>query len=202
MFHVKHADAPPPLPAETCARLSLFEALVKRWSPRIQLVAPGDLDDLRHRHVDDSLQLIPLLPADADRAIDIGSGAGFPGLILAIATGIPFDLIESDRRKAAFLREAARETQAPVTVHAARAEAVQLAPAPLVTARALAPLARLLALAAPFCAPGGVCLFPKGRAADTEIAEAARAWRFRVDRFPSHTHPEGKILRITELVHV
>ncbi len=175
---------------------------MRRWSSRIQLVAAGDLDHLWPRHIEDSLQLAPLIPAGADRAIDIGSGAGFPGLVLAIATGLPFDLIESDQRKAAFLREAARETGAPAIVHAMRAESAQLPPAPLVTARALAPLGRLLDLATPFLAPGGTCLFPKGRSADTEIAEAARSWRFRIDRLPSHTHPEGKILRITELAHV
>lgn len=190
------------LSAETTARLRMLEELVRRWSPRIQLVAPGDLADLWGRHISDSLQLIPLLPPAADRAIDLGSGAGFPGLVIAIAAGLHVDLVESDQRKAAFLREAARETQAPVTVHAARAETLRIAAAPLVTARALAPLSRLLALAAPFCAPDGVCLFPKGRSADTEIAEAARSWRFRVDQIPSHTHPEGRILRITELAHV
>ena len=99
------------------------------------------------------------LPA---RAIDLGSGAGFPGLILALATSSQFDLIEADQRKAAFLREAARVTGAPVRIHATRIESAGLAPAPLITARAVAPLSKLLALAAPLLAPGGHCLFLKG----------------------------------------
>lgn len=201
MFHVKHG-ASPALPADTRERLSALADLIARWSPRIQLVAPGDLPLLWPRHIEDSLQLLPLIPANVTHGIDLGSGAGFPGLVLAIAGNLPFALVESDQRKAAFLREAARETGAPTTIHAARAEAARLPPAPLITARALAPLPRLLGLAAPLLAPGGACLFPKGARADTEIADAADAWRFRVDRYPSHTHPEGQILRITELTHV
>ena len=199
MFHVKQAL---PLPSRTRDRLLVFESLLRRWSSRIQLVAPGDLDHIWPRHIEDALQLVPLIPPSAGRGIDIGSGAGFPGLILAIAADLPFDLIESDQRKAAFLREAARETNAPATIHPVRAEAAKIPPVPLVTARALAPLPRLLALVAPFVAAGGTCLFPKGRSADTEIAEAASVWRFRMERLPSHTHSEGTILRITELAHV
>lgn len=201
MFHVKHGPSPA-LPADTRERLSILVDLITRWSARIQLVAHRDLPVLWPRHIEDSLQLLPLIPVGTTRAIDLGSGAGFPGLVLAIAGDLPFDLIESDQRKAAFLREAVRETAAPVTIHAMRAEAAHLSPAPLLTARALASLPRLLPLAAPLLASGGACLFPKGARADTEIAEAASAWRFHVERHPSRTHPEGQILRITELTHV
>lgn len=202
VFHVKHADVQTTMSETTRRRLEIFAALVVRWSSRIQLVAPADLPALWPRHILDSLQLVPLIPERVERAIDIGSGAGFPGLVLSIAADIPFDLIESDKRKAAFLLEAARETAAPVMVHPVRVEAAALSPAPLLTARALAPLSRLLALAAPLLLPGGTCLFPKGRSADTEIADAATTWRFRCERIQSHTHPEGQILRITELAHV
>ena len=134
------------------------------------------------------------LPA---RAIDLGSGAGFPGLILALATGTPFDLIEADQRKAAFLREAARVTGAPVRVHATRIESAGLAPAPLVTARAVAPLSKLLALAAPLLAPGGQCLFLKGASVQSELTHAAAQWHMHVERIPSRTAPDACILRIS-----
>jgi 16S rRNA (guanine527-N7)-methyltransferase len=157
---------------------------------------------LRHRHIDDCLQLVPLLPPGAARAIDLGSGAGFPGLVLAIATGIPFDLVESDHRKAAFLREAARATGAAATVHATRIEDVALPPAAVVTARALARLPRLLDLALPKLAPGGVCLFMKGASAAAELTEAAPEWHMRVEQIPSRTESSATILRISEIARV
>ncbi|MBS0559616.1 MAG: 16S rRNA (guanine(527)-N(7))-methyltransferase RsmG [Proteobacteria bacterium] len=192
----------PTLSPEARFRLERFAALLARWNPTINLVATADIPALWPRHIDDSLQLAPLIPPGISRAIDLGSGGGFPGLVLAIATGIPFDLVESDRRKAAFLREAARETAAPATVHAVRIEDAKLPPAPLVTARALARLPRLLALAAPLLAPGGVCLFLKGAAAQDELTEAAAGWHMRSARLPSQTDPDAAILRISEIVRV
>ncbi len=148
-----------------------------------------------------------LLPPTAptsrpSRAIDLGSGAGFPGLIVAIASGIPFDLIEADQRKAAFLREAVRLTGAPANVHAVRIEAATIPPAPLITARALAPLPKLLSLAAPLLAPNGTCLFLKGANAEAELTDAAAQWHMRADRIPSRTAPGARILRITDLSRV
>lgn len=119
--------------------------------------------------------------------------------MLSIAYGLEVDLIEEDQRKCAFLREAARLTGAPARVHAVRIEAATIDPAPLVTARALAPLERLLALAAPLLAPGGECWFLKGREAEAEIAAAATAWRFDVERRPSATEGGGSLLRISGL---
>ena len=116
--------------------------------------------------------------------------------MLAIATGIPFDLVESDRRKCAFLAEAARVTAAPVTIHTTRIEAATLDPAPLITARALAALPALMALAAPLLAPGGTMLFHKGARADAEIAEARQTWSFDLQ---THGTPDSRILAITEL---
>jgi 16S rRNA (guanine527-N7)-methyltransferase len=191
VFHVKQSEA-------TETRLATFAALLRRWSETVNLIAPGDLPVLRQRHIDDCLQLVPLLPPTA-RGIDLGSGAGFPGLVLAIAAGMPFDLIESDQRKAAFLREAARATGAPVTIHASRIERAAVQPAGVVTARALAPLPRLLGLATPKLADGGVCLFPKGASAETELTDAAREWHMNVERFPSRTDRSAQILRISEI---
>lgn len=203
MFHVKRPDPPPcDVSRETRARLDAYVALLTRWQARINLVSPRDLAQIWPRHIADALQLVPLIPPGTPRAIDLGSGAGLPGLVLAIATGIPFDLVESDQRKAAFLREAARVTAAPVWVHADRIESVALAPAPLVTARALAPLSRLLDWAHPLLAPGGICLFPKGRSVDSELTEATAGWHMQIGRTPSRTDPSATILRISEVVPV
>jgi len=184
---------------ETTSRLRRFADLLLRWNARLNLIAARDAGVVWQRHIEDSLQLIPLLPAAASRAVDLGTGGGFPGLVLAIATAIPFDLIESDQRKAAFLRTAVLETAAPATVHACRIEAAEVDPAPLVTARALAPLPRLLPWAKRFLTEDGVCLFLKGAKVDQELAEAARTWDMTVIRTPSQTHPEGVILRVTDL---
>ena len=192
MFHAKH---PPPVQAA----LAAFAALLLRWNRTVNLIARRDEPHLWQRHIEDSLQLIPHITPRPDRAIDLGSGAGFPGLVLAIATGIPFDLIESDHRKAAFLREAARATNAPATIHASRIEATDLSPAPLVTARALAPLPELLALAAPKLAPNGFCLFLKGANVASELTAATAQWHMRCEQFPSRTHPTGCILRLSEI---
>ena len=179
-----------------------FVELLLRWNERINLVSKGDLHRVAERHIQDSLQLVPLIPSSVDRGIDVGSGAGFPGLILAKATGLAFDLIESDQRKVAFLREAARAIAAPVTVHSVRIEVAQVLPAPLVTARALAPLPRLLSLAAPLLSPNGLCLFHKGAGYERELTDSNTQWHMHVERFPSRTARGAAILRITELHRV
>jgi 16S rRNA (guanine527-N7)-methyltransferase len=181
-------------------RLQIFTSLLVRWNPTIRLVSTQDIAHLWTRHVEDALQLVPLIPPATAGAVDLGSGGGLPGLVLAIATGLHFDLIEADSRKAAFLHEAAIATKAPATIHARRIEHMALPPRRLVTARALAPLPRLLALAKPFLADGGICLFPKGERVETEIAEAEQHWSFSLERLPSHTDPAAGILRIAHLM--
>ena len=183
------------------ARLRRLVALVERWSPKINLVGRHDLPHLWQRHVEDSLALIPLVPPGTASAIDLGAGAGFPGLVLAIATGIPFTLIEADARKAAFLLEAARLTAAPVKVIAARIETATVPPAPLLTARALAPLHKLLGLAAPHLAPNGVCLFPKGQNVEAELTAARALWQMEVARCPG-AGPRATILKVSNIRHV
>lgn len=170
-----------------------------RWNATINLVSRRDVAHLWDRHIADSIQLSTFAHLWPPRAIDLGSGGGFPGLVLSIAYGLEVDLIEEDQRKCAFLREAARLTGAPARVHAVRIEAAEIEPAPLITARALAPLDRLLALAAPLLAPGGECWFLKGREAEAEIAAAAVGWRFEVERRPSRTDPAGSLVRIGDL---
>ena len=166
---------------EVDARLRAYAALLARWTQRINLVSRADEHQIWDRHVQDSLRLAPLIPPGTDRAIDLGSGAGLPGLVLAVATGITFDLVEADRRKAAFLLEAQRVTAAPARVHAVRIEQAGLDPAPLITARALAPLATLLHLASPLLTQDGTCLFPKGVRVDEELEAARRQWRFGLE---------------------
>lgn len=163
---------------ETQERLGQLLALVRQWNPVVNLVGRGDLAVLEGRHLADSLRLLPLLPRGLYRAIDLGSGAGFPGLVLAVASDLQFDLIESDQRKAAFLAEAAMRIGASARVVARRIEDAGVAPARLLTARALAPLPKLLELAAPLLTDDGECLFLKGRDAAAEIEAASQDWSF------------------------
>jgi len=185
---------------ETLARLETLVALLTKWNRAINLVGKRTLADAWRRHVLDSAQLAELLPpAPAGRSrqiVDLGSGAGFPGLVLAILGCGEVHLIESDRRKATFLREAVRQTGADAVVHARRIGETRVPPADVVTARALAPLPDLLAYAAPMLAPGGVCLFPKGREAERELTEAASTWKIATQHAASRSEPEATVLRI------
>ena len=184
---------------ETLGRLDAYAALLAKWNPAINLVAKSTLADAWGRHFADSAQLFPLLPAGARVLVDLGSGAGFPGLVLAIL-GVPeVHLVESDTRKAAFLREVARVTGAPATVHAVRIEAAPALQADVVTARALAELSDLLPWAARFLKPGGACLFPKGRSAAGELTRIGDSWTMRVEEFPSRTDADATVLRLTEI---
>lgn len=183
-------------------KLRLFAELVQKWSPKINLVSKSDLSQIWERHIEDSLRLLAYLPPTATRAIDLGSGAGFPGLVLCIASGLPFDLIESDTRKAAFLMEAARQTGAPAKIHNCRIEAASLQPASLITARALAPLEKLLALASPLLTEDGFCLFPKGRGVEAELTAASALWHINAKCLSSPAWGESCILKVSQIRHV
>lgn len=186
---------------ETLDRLRAYAAVLERWQSRINLIGPATLPDLWRRHFLDSAQLFPLLPESTRVLVDLGSGAGFPGLVLAVL-GVPeVHLIESDQRKAAFLREAAREAGVTVTVHARRIETVGGLDADAVTARALAPLSELLAWSTPFVGSNGVALFLKGRHVEDELHEASRLWTMSVERIPSRTDVSGSILRVRGIAH-
>lgn len=193
----------PPVPAlepDVSARLEAFTDLLLRWNSRINLVADRDAEAVRTRHIADSLQLLPLLPQGEGPVGDLGSGGGFPGLVLAIASRRPFHLVESDRRKAAFLTEAAaRLGLTHVRVHSTRIEAARLPPLAALTARALAPLTDLLPHAARMLAPGGVALFPKGRTAEDELTAARMHWKLGVERFASRTAQDATIFRLSEI---
>ncbi len=186
---------------ETSERLAIFADLLIHWNTRINLVSAGDIEQIWSRHIADSLQLLPDLTVGPG-FVDLGSGGGFPGLVLAIATGQPVILIESDRRKASFLREAARATATDAIVLAQRIDDVDLPPSRIVTARALAPLPQLLEWASRLLAPDGICLFLKGRRAVSELTAAQTEWHMTVSRRQSRTNPDGVILRLSELRRV
>jgi 16S rRNA (guanine527-N7)-methyltransferase len=181
------------------ARLRQFAELLLRWNTTLNLIAARDADVVWKRHIADSLQLVPLMPEGITRAVDLGTGGGFPGMVLAIATGVAFDLIESDQRKASFLRTAVLQTGAPATVHCCRIEDATVPAAGLVTARALAPLPRLLPLAARLLTDDGVCLFLKGATVGEELAAVDRDWSMAVEQVPSQTSADGMVLKVTGL---
>ncbi len=192
-----------PVSRETRARLEALLALLARWQRRINLVGPASMADPWRRHILDSAQLFRHLPGPDIRLLDLGSGAGFPGMVLAIMGVREVHLVESDRRKAAFLREAARETGADnVRIHVARIEEMEPFPVEVVTARALAPLPRLLELAAPFFGPRTTGLFLKGRNLDAELTAARRHWRMQAEIEPSLSSAEGRILILREVARV
>lgn len=184
---------------ETLARLETYLTLLERWQRAVNLVGRGSLADPWRRHILDSAQLRDHLPAASRSIVDLGSGAGFPGLVLAILGRPGVHLIESDQRKVAFLREAARITETAVTVHAARIEALPGWVADVVTARGLAPLPRLLDLAERFIGPRTVCLLLKGREVESELTVTARSWHMSVQRCTSRSDPSGVVLKLEEL---
>jgi 16S rRNA (guanine527-N7)-methyltransferase len=185
---------------ETTGRLEIYSSILIEWSTRINLVSQATLDDLWRRHFLDSAQLTQLLPERTQTMVDLGSGAGFPGLLLAIL-GVPgVELIESDARKCAFLREAARVTNTAVTIHNRRIETVPPHEVDVVTARGCAPLDRLLPLAQPFIGPHTTCLFLKGAQTDEELTAAGKAWTMSVTRHRSRTDPNGVMLSLQQVV--
>jgi 16S rRNA (guanine527-N7)-methyltransferase len=188
---------------ETGDKLALLAAELRRWQAIKNLVSPATLDEVWSRHIADSLQLADVA-AEARTWLDLGSGAGFPGLVIALAIavrpGAQVHLVESNGRKCAFLRHAARATGAPVKVHEARIEAVAAGFAgkvDVVTARALAPLPQLLAWSQELLKSGAVGVFPKGRDARAELTEAEKSWRFNAELLPSRTDSEARIVRVT-----
>lgn len=189
---------------ETEMRLRAYLDLLTRWTARINLVSRASLDDGWQRHILDSVQLMHHAPPGWAHWADLGSGGGLPGVVIAIIAGdLPglrtVSLVESDARKAVFLRAALRETGTSATVIETRIEDARPLGADVISARALAPLPRLLDLAAPHLAPGGTALFPKGRNVETELADALDRWAFACEKIPSDTDDGAVILKIGDL---
>lgn len=186
---------------ETSERLEAFEALISRWTQKINLVSKSTLAELRSRHIVDSAQIFPLIPKDAGHLADFGSGGGLPAIVLAVLARelhpeLRFTLVESDLRKATFLRQAGRELDLGLNVISQRAEDLDPISADVVTARALASLDQLFSWIKPHMAADAVALFPKGQTADEELDLARQNWSFEVERFPSQTAAGSTILRL------
>lgn len=184
---------------EVMARLDAYAAVLAETNAHTNLVSASSLADLWRRHMFDSAQLVPLVPPNARRHVDFGSGAGFPGLVLAAFNSrLETVLVESIEKKAAFLRAAAEAMGIADRVRIARGRAEAVAPfrADLITARAVADLATLLGYAQRFHRPGTLCLFPKGRTAADELTAAGRSWTIAADAIPSRSDPSGSILAI------
>lgn len=194
----------PDVSRETKERLETYEKLLLKWNPAINLVAPSTLETLWDRHFLDSAQLWDRSPKVLNTWCDLGAGGGFPGLILAILSKEKDPdrqtvCIESDVRKATFLRTVIRETDLNATVIAARIETATPQSADIVSCRALAPLTKLLAYAKRHLSPTGQCLLLKGESYEVELKEALETWRFEYDTYPSKTNPDAVILKIGDL---
>jgi 16S rRNA (guanine527-N7)-methyltransferase len=186
---------------ETLKRLENYADMLRDWNSRHNLVSERSLEDLWRRHFWDSAQLAPMVPVGAKTLADLGSGAGFPGLVLAelLRDRVAVTLFEATAKKCAFLAAAARRMDLAVTIENRRMEEVAFQPFDVITARACAPLPRLLGYAQHFAGPDSVCLFLKGQNLGSELTEAHKSWRMEFRQFPSLTDPSGALLELREL---
>ena len=199
---------------ESRTRLEAYVELLLKWQKRINLIGPATVADVWQRHIADAAQLMALIRPHVQQVVDLGSGGGIPGLAIAILLMehrpnhqlVTVHLVESTGKKAAFLRQAVQRTGAPALVHDCRidalAQAGRLERVDLVTARALAPLPKLLELAAPWLRSGAYGLFHKGQDVDSELTESAKSWRITYTKHPSVVDPSGCILEVKEIGHV
>jgi 16S rRNA (guanine527-N7)-methyltransferase len=190
---------------ETTERLLALHDLLLKWNKRINLIGRESEPAIWSRHIEDSAQLWPLRPPDTRNWADLGSGAGFPGLViaaLAVGGGPHVTMVESDLRKCVFLGEAARAMEVEVTILNARIEELPPLGADVLSARALAPLDQLLAYVEKHRSPRGRGLFPKGRTVHKEIETAALNWRFAHTLHPSLTDPGAAIVEVGAVSHV
>ena len=184
---------------ETLQRLESYVALLDKWNRRINLVSRAGMADVWRRHILDSAQILRYLPPRCRRLVDLGSGAGFPGLVLAIFGVHGVELIESDGRKCAFLAEAARLAGVSVIIHNQRIEEMAPSPADVITARACASLEKLCHYAARFWAPHTCLIALKGTHIDEELPEATKCWSMQAERHPSLTDPKATVICIRQL---
>jgi len=185
---------------ETLARLKAYADLLTDWNARHNLVAKSTLPDIWHRHLWDSAQLAPLIPDDAQTLADLGSGAGFPGLVLAaMRPALKVTLHEATTKKCTFLQAAADRMGLRVEIRNVRLEDLPPQPFDVATARALAPLPLLLDYAHRFTGPNSVCLFLKGQNVGSELTEASKYWNMKASQVPSQTDPSAAIVMVREL---
>ncbi|MBL9049097.1 MAG: 16S rRNA (guanine(527)-N(7))-methyltransferase RsmG [Tabrizicola sp.] len=189
---------------ETLAALRGFEQLVRRWTPAINLVSKSTLQDFWNRHIVDSAQVFSHYPPSARQWVDLGSGGGFPGLVVAILArelqpSLRVVLVEADLRKATFLRQAVQELRLQAEVRSDRIESLQPLAADVLSARALAPLSELLAFADQHLLPDGVAIFQKGSRYNEELVAAIKSWDFEVEVQQSLSEPSAAILVIRKI---
>lgn len=177
-------------------KLQIYEALLKEWQEKINLISPSTVESIRERHINDSIQLQEYIPEDATIA-DIGSGAGFPGMVLAIL-GYRVTLIESDKRKSIFLQEVLRQASIKATIENRRAEEIT-DKFNVITSRACAPLELLLQLAFPLMQSDATCFFHKGQTYAMEVEDAEKKWCFDYKIYPSKTDSKGVIIALSTL---
>ena len=185
---------------ETLAKLEMYAECLNRWQQHMNLVGKGTINDLWHRHFFDSAQIQRLCPSDCLRLVDLGSGAGFPGLVLSIMGQSNVELVESNGRKCSFLSEVVRATGATARITNVRLESVREPDlADVVTSRAVAPLSRLLGYCSNWLKRDGVALLHKGASVEQELTQATKDWTMHVERHKSETDPRGVVLEIREL---
>ena len=192
---------------ESFTRIESYVQLLLTWQAKINLIGSSTIEDVWRRHILDSLQLLPLMESRTESVADLGSGAGMPGLILALGGNLRADLYESNGKKVAFLREVIRQTKANAEVHQIRLETLEdHLPAKIpqyVTARALAPLEKLLFWAEPLLKRGAIGLFHKGQDVDSEVIEATKVWKMgAINKHASMTDSDGTILEVKEITRV
>ncbi len=189
------------VPRETMEMLNQYQSLLTKWNKKINLVAPSTISNIWHRHFADSAQLWALRGPGVNRWLDIGAGAGFPAMVLAIIAQnkqpeIEFTLVESDQRKCAFLLNVAQNLGLDIIVKAERIENLETQPFDVISARALSSLTNLLEISACFCCDSTICLFPKGNRHELELTQARKTWHIEEHKIPSVTDTESVILRI------
>jgi 16S rRNA (guanine527-N7)-methyltransferase len=186
---------------ETLASLERYVSVLTEWNAQHNLVSAGSLADVWRRHIWDCAQIARYVPPDAKTLADMGAGAGFPGLVLAalLKDRVTVSLYEATRKKARFLKAAAAAIGASVAVNNVRIEDAAAQPFDVITARAMAPLPKLLRYAQKFVGKGSVCLFPKGQNVESELTEVRKHWKLKVRKHQSLSDPSGTILEIREL---
>lgn len=184
---------------ETFEKLECYQALLLKWQRRINLISPNTVADIWQRHILDSCQLYPLIKDKAGRVVDLGSGAGLPGIILAILGCSDIHLVESDTRKCQFLKESSREIGLDILIHNDRIEKTSLGNVAYITARALKSLDQLLNWSRHLLTPSTICLFPKGKNYAKELEDVQRLWQFKYEIMPSTIDESGIVLIVKQI---
>lgn len=187
------------VPRETFERLTAYHDLLLKWQAKVNLISPDTIPHIWHRHFLDSLQLFPHIKNPSCKILDLGTGAGFPGMVMAMMGCSDVHLVESDTKKILFLREVARITDTIISIHHARIEDEPTSPGDIILSRALSSLDSLLSLSSPYVSHETICLFHKGKNYSKEIEDAKSHWQFDCDVIPSITDTQSAILKLTTI---